>query len=217
MTEAEWLACTDPGPMLDFLCASGRASDRKFRLFGCACCRRIWDAFPDPRNRDLVAVVENRPDGNFNDPVLDAAVIASYGREPEFRDEPAYWAAWCLGRGFYTMSAAQSAFVVAIKAVSTADGQQGREAEAKVQAALLRDIIGPLPFRPVAFDPAWRTRTAVAIAQVIYDERDFSLLPVLADALEEAGCENANVLAHCRQPGEHVRGCWVVDLVLGKP
>ncbi|OAI55152.1 hypothetical protein AYO44_00105 [Planctomycetaceae bacterium SCGC AG-212-F19] len=77
-------------------------------------------------------------------------------------------------------------------------------------------IFGSLPYRSVAVDPAWRTGNVVALAQTIYDERPFDRMPILADALEDAGCTSADVLDHCRQPGEHVRGCWVVDLLLGK-
>ena len=80
---------------------------------------------------------------------------------------------------------------------------------------LIRDIFVN-PFRPVAADPAWLTETTVGIARGIYDDRAFERLPILADALEDAGCEDAELLAHCREPGTHVRGCWVVDLVLGK-
>jgi hypothetical protein len=79
----------------------------------------------------------------------------------------------------------------------------------------LRDIAGN-PFRPVAFDPSWRTEAAVALARGMYESRDFAPMPVLADALEDAGCAEPDILAHCRKPGLHVRGCWVVDLVLGK-
>lgn len=82
-------------------------------------------------------------------------------------------------------------------------------------ADLLREVWGN-PFRPVAFDPAWRTEAVVALAQQMYEARDFGPMPVLADALDDAGCANAEILAHCRGPGPHVRGCWVVDLVLGK-
>ncbi|HEY1378110.1 MAG TPA: hypothetical protein VGF55_15015 [Gemmataceae bacterium] len=84
---------------------------------------------------------------------------------------------------------------------------------------MLHDVIGPLPFRPVAVDPAWLAwnhGTVPAIARRVYDERAFHDLPILADALEDAGCTDADILAHCRQGGEHVRGCWVVDLILGK-
>ena len=81
--------------------------------------------------------------------------------------------------------------------------------------ALIRDIFGN-PFRPVSLSPEWRTSTAVALAQQMYDSRDFSAMPILADALQDAGCDNADILDHCRGPGPHVRGCWVVDLVLEK-
>jgi hypothetical protein len=83
------------------------------------------------------------------------------------------------------------------------------------QAELLREIIGN-PFRPVALDPAWRTPTVVALASQMYESRDFGAMPILADALQDAGCDNEEVLHHCRGPGPHVRGCWVLDLVLGK-
>ena len=88
-------------------------------------------------------------------------------------------------------------------------------AERGAQATLLRDIFGN-PFRPVTVDPSWLTRTVTALAKGIYHKPAFDRLPVLAEALEEAGCHDPDILAHCRRPGEHVRGCWVVDLILGK-
>jgi hypothetical protein len=114
--------------------------------------------------------------------------------------------------------------VAAHAAASVADAQAGgvgrwvlaRAAERNAQAALLRCIFGN-PFRPAAADPAWRTSTAVALARGIYDERAFDRLPILADALQDAGCENEDVLNHCRNEAQpHVRGCWAIDLVLGK-
>jgi hypothetical protein len=84
-----------------------------------------------------------------------------------------------------------------------------------LQCGLLRDVVGN-PFRPVKMDSGWRTHNTIALGQAIYDERAFERMPILADALEDAGCDNADILEHCRQPGEHCRGCWVVDLVLGK-
>jgi len=90
------------------------------------------------------------------------------------------------------------------------------------QMEILRDIAGN-PFRPVTFSPCSRTATVTNLAQTIYDDRqlpsglfDNQRMTVLADALEEAGCDNKDILDHCRSGGEHVRGCWVVDLVLGK-
>jgi hypothetical protein len=100
-------------------------------------------------------------------------------------------------------------------ALSRRHKQPGDRVEREAQTGLLRDIFGN-PFRPVTFDHAWRTPTAVALAQQMYDSRDFSAMPILADALQDAGCDNFDVLDHCREPGPHVRGCWVVDLVLGK-
>jgi hypothetical protein len=80
----------------------------------------------------------------------------------------------------------------------------------------LRDIFGN-PFRPVSFPPVWRTDTAIALARNMYESRDFSAMPILADALQDAGCDSAAILDHCRSAEQlHVRGCWVVDLVLGK-
>jgi hypothetical protein len=79
----------------------------------------------------------------------------------------------------------------------------------------LRDIVGN-PFRPVSVEPSWRASPVLDLARSIYDERAFDRLPILADALEDAGCTNADILGHCRGGGDHVRGCWVVDLVLGK-
>jgi hypothetical protein len=83
------------------------------------------------------------------------------------------------------------------------------------QCDLIRDIFGN-PFRPVTVESTWRTHNVTALAQGIYDDRAFERMPILADALEDAGCTNADILEHCRRPGEHCRGCWVVDLVLGK-
>ena len=86
----------------------------------------------------------------------------------------------------------------------------------RVCAELLREVFGN-PHRPVRFDPAWRTDTAVAIARQMYDSREFSAMPILADALQDAGCDSDELLNHCRSAtATHVRGCWVVDLVLGK-
>jgi hypothetical protein len=90
------------------------------------------------------------------------------------------------------------------------------DAEAmRSRAALLRCIVGN-PFRPGAADPAWLTPSVVALAKAIYDERAFDRLAELADALHDVGCDDAAFLAHCREPGEHVRGCWVVDTIPGK-
>jgi hypothetical protein len=85
--------------------------------------------------------------------------------------------------------------------------------EQPTQLAFLRDVVFN-PFRPVYFSPKWRTDTAVLLAQQMYDARDFSAMPILADALQDAGCDHLHILDHCRDPNQvHVRGCWVVEMV----
>jgi hypothetical protein len=78
------------------------------------------------------------------------------------------------------------------------------------------DCVFGIPFQQIIPDPAWRTSTVVALAQQMYDSRDFSAMPILGDALQDAACDHADILDHCRSAGPHVRGCWVVDLVRGK-
>lgn len=87
---------------------------------------------------------------------------------------------------------------------------------ARIRAcSIIRDIFGN-PFRPAAIEQAWRTTSVLALARQMYNTRDFSAMPILGDALEDANCVNADILTHCREEKEHVRGCWVVDLLLGK-
>jgi hypothetical protein len=216
MIEAEWLACTDWRKMLEFL--RGKASDRKLRLFACACCRRIWHLLPHEENRELVAAVEDRPDGTFYDPDLNSAIVASSGRESECGEDGAYWAVKYLGRSYYKIGALDSAVAVALKVARRMGEGVISATELATQAGLLRDVFAH-SFRPSPLDPswlAWNGGTVPKLAQAIYDDRRFSDLPILADALEEAGCTDADILTHCRSEGPHVRGCWVVDLLLGK-
>lgn len=84
------------------------------------------------------------------------------------------------------------------------------------EAALVRCIFVPALFRRVTLEPVWLTQNVLGLAQAIYHDRAFDRMPILADALEETGCKNTDILAHCRGPGPHARGCWVVDLILGK-
>jgi hypothetical protein len=104
-------------------------------------------------------------------------------------------------------------WIVAQEAADATEHLKSMEIE--YQCLAVRDIFGN-PFRPITADPKWLTSAVVGLAQAIYDERAFDRLPILGDALEESGCDVTDVLEHCRQPGEHVRGCWVVDLLLNK-
>jgi len=209
MTEQKWLACTDPQPMLDFL--RGKASDRKLRLFACACCRRIWHLLSDERSRTAVEVLEAFCEGAVTEKQLEEARSkahqASY-QPPEAIAEPVFWAA------AYVADA--PAFFVARQVVScVSDAEMQTELREPRTEHLVHDVFGN-PFRPIALDSAWLTPTVTSLAQAIYNDRAFDRLPILADALEDSGCTNADILNHCRQPGVHVRGCWAVDLVLGK-
>ena len=237
MTEAEWLACNSPPRMLEFL--RGRAGDRKVRLFAVACCRHILHLLTDDRNRIVIEVAERYADGLVPKKNLKAARRRTFqarserpctiGQDFQWGLAFAEGATDVLTEGPHE-SAQDTAYYAA---VALAYGEtQGRErderfeavhnAERLIQARLLRDIFGN-PFRPVSFDPAWRTANVVALARTVYEERelpsghlDGTRLAILADALLDAGCDNADILDHCRSEGPHVRGCWVVDLLLGK-
>lgn len=222
MTEEEWLACEDPTPMMEFL--HGKASGRKLRLFAVACCRRIWHLFTDERSRCLVEKVEQYADGlvsifdfsNAWDIHEDACATYDF-KAPYFAamfsfsdfQQTASAAAEAAGCGVWWASIPENDPIIDV--VESA----GRHAETEAQRRMLRDIFGN-PFRPLTIDACWRNPTIARLAQTIYDDRQFADLPILADALEEAGCTDAAILEHCRRPGEHVRGCWVVDLLLGK-
>jgi hypothetical protein len=88
-----------------------------------------------------------------------------------------------------------------------------QQRERSAQAAVLRDLVGPLPFRTVALDPAWLTDRVADFARTIYEQGRFEELPILADLLEDCGCTDTDLLDHCRGPGPHFRGCWALDLV----
>jgi hypothetical protein len=114
--------------------------------------------------------------------------------------------------GFFAESAWRGEFLASYSSA----GDPHPEAWDSAFANLLREVFGN-PHRPVRFDPAWRTDTAVAIARQMYDSREFGAMPILADALQDAGCNSDELLNHCRSAtAAHVRGCWVVDLVLGR-
>jgi hypothetical protein len=117
----------------------------------------------------------------------------------------------------------QSQVLNIVTAAATNDDRNAAWGAAAAAFPMLQQDLIPLiqclfadPVRPVAFDPAWRTSTAVELARQMYESRGFANMPILADSLQDAGCANEDVLTHCRGPGPHVRGCWVVDLVLGK-
>jgi hypothetical protein len=245
MTEAEWLTCTDPQPMLQFLKRGivglvddlptpaareairkfllGRVVHRKRALFACACCRRIWPLLEDDRTRRAIEVTERSADGLATNEELAAAQsgaleardtvgVAKKG-EDRAAIHTARVAAHAVWEAVWFEIDRATAELAVVETWGGISSDLGRAHQS--QAALLHDIIGN-PFRPMTIDPAWLTPTVRQLAELMYQERAFDRLPILADALEDAGCDNPDILKHCRSGGEHVRGCWVVDLVLGK-
>jgi hypothetical protein len=239
MTEQEWLVWDHPHSMLSSLL--GKVSERKLRLFAAACCRRIWHLLIDRRSRVYIEVSERYADNKATSNELLVAHAASevhqqavYNSLEGFAASAAHYVSADLGeylrhrtepRGsnwtiepqpeIVAVNAAEAAAYTKAENNQYATFDADLRTEYAGQTALLRCIIGN-PFRPVTLSPAWQTANVIALAQAIYDERAFDRMPILGDALEEAGCDNADILNHCRQPGEHVRGCWVIDLLLGK-
>ena len=220
MTEAEWLVATELSPMLAFL--RGKASDRKLRLFGLDCCRLVI-ALLDPRGLKAVGAAERYADGLCSPEELEAARLVANEAFCEFDDRQGSESAanavesLCHAEGLSDLLNDVARETAALSMYS--QPQHLKRATRRIrrlnQCRHLRDIFGN-PFRPVAFSPAWRTDTAVSLARQMYESRQFGAMPILADALQDAGCDNDGVLNHCRGDGAHVRGCWVVDLVLGK-
>jgi hypothetical protein len=242
MTEAEWLACNEPDPMLAFM--RRRLTQRKLRLFAVACCRHVWEGMT-PYGRLAVEVAERFADGQ-PDRQERAAARAGVNKDA---DAAGRWNG-AMACGFFVVdhSAWKAANVVACNAsgarppkawleaskISDAGrrpsralqcaSRKGWEAvdriEAIAQSRFLRDMI---PFHRASIDAAvlvCNHNTIVRLAQAAYENRilpagtlDNSLLAILADALEEAGCAEQEIFMHLRRGGEHYRGCWVVDLV----
>jgi hypothetical protein len=220
MTEQGWLGCIELEPMLTFL--QDKGSERKRRLFAVACCRRIWHRLKDKRSRTAVTVAERYADGLATDEDRKTALAESEraymdAGEDDAAEGAASFAAHANeepeipGSDFAEQAASEAAF---------ASSHHQRSAAA--QMALLRDIFGN-PYRAAISVHPWVTPTAHLIAQAAYDLRKLPAghlepdrLAVLSDALEEAGCADAAILDHLRSPGPHVRGCWSLDLILGK-
>jgi hypothetical protein len=240
VTEAEWLAATDSEPMSVFLRRA--TSDRKMRLFACACCRAVWPAFTEPSGRRSVDVAEQFADGLIDRPELRAA--HAQAEAAGFLELLAWRASDPVARIAAEAAAVDSATVHAALTAAGYPAQlwsgdpadqihrdgpcgEGACAEYRRRAAdLLRCIFGN-PFRIApTVDSAWliwQGGTAQQLARAVYKERhlpegtlDPYRLALLADALEDAGCSDAALLGHLRGPGPHVRGCWALDLISGR-
>ena len=205
MTDSEWQSASEPHAMLESLQRSGRPSARKLRLFAVACSRRMWDWIDTP-GRMAVEVAERFADGSAGPEELRAARLACQGAGSQ-----AAWYAAATNPAIAARNAARSA-----QAGAANHPLVGSEVdELLAQAQLLREIFGNrLPHSSA--EPSWLTPSVVTMAQAIYDQRAFDRLPEIACVLEDAGCANQEIFGHCRGPGPHYRGCWVVDTLLGR-
>jgi hypothetical protein len=214
MTEIEWETGTDPTPMLQFV--RGKMSDRKLRLFAAAAFGRLAALLPDPRQRRGIEVLEQLGEGTI---ALDACRgVASGVRHAIPPDEWSPGSPPPIAHSHYTALMLYREFCsssIAVHAVHAADGLADGVEERREQARLMRCIFGN-PFRSRSVDARRLGPAVVSLARTIYAGRAFDRLPILAEALEATGCDDNELLAHCRSEGPHVRGCWVIDAVLRK-
>jgi hypothetical protein len=220
MNELDWLQSQDPAAMLRLVSRPSSAgaaplmSERKFRLLACACCREIWTVL-DERRREIVETAECYADGTLAQFKAAGHINQGIRREEEFRGGlRADYVSWALSRDGRPSSGGR--FLWPDAEAGTAIGAVRRSMAAK----FIREIAGN-PFRRVQL-PLVRSEIR-AIAETACEERilpsghlDAVRLAVLADALEESGCTDADLLGHLRSPGLHVRGCWALDLILNR-
>jgi hypothetical protein len=229
--KAAWFEATSPAPMLAHLKA--KATDRKLLLFATACCRQAWHFVSDPRLPRLLATLEKAADK----PLTARGRAGAQDRCFTVADSDLDDMQQCLGYELWhalkppgersTSSIGEWAAAAygydarGPEKKSNRRGtdrkfQRGKAAERARQVALVRDLFGD-PFSRARLAPAWRTATAIAVAQQMYDAREFGAAPILADALQDAGCDHDGLLSHLRDTAApHHRGCWAVDWVLGK-
>jgi hypothetical protein len=227
MTEAVWLAAADQERMLWFLKGKGKASERKFRLFAVACCLNARHLLKKKCGEQAIELAEQFADGAaelsdlliaYSDINYWIRNINDFHRNIHQNDQAWAWVAVLravsTGGCFYGRHWEREDYNTVECAVDAME-YVARATAWNAKSDLIHCSFGN-PFRPLTVDPSWLTSTVLAFASQMYESRDFSPMPILADALQDAGCDNDDVLNHCRQPGEHVKGCWVVDLLLGK-
>jgi hypothetical protein len=241
MTEAEWPQCDNPALMTVYLFQRPGPSDRKVRLLACAYSRKIMHLLTEDRSRRAIEVTERNVDGtttatelaeayaqardawntarlrmqriepgkNKRKAALEAAAlqVPVWVAQPDAARRDRHW----LGAILVQVREALHSRLPGTDEERHAKRLRMRQSSCR----LIREVFGN-PFRPVPVDPAWLMPGVVELARTIYDDRAFDRMPQLADRLEESGCHDPDIIGHCRQPGEHVRGCWVVDALLGK-
>jgi hypothetical protein len=218
LSEADWMEQGNPEVAWNTLRVE--LNERQQRLLACACCRRVLSLLDDPVAVAALDAAERFADGDGAPDIV--AAMHRYHRGPQ-DGVAAIWAAEALSvllRGYFSPSARNLSEAVAraARADRDAHGDMDWRAARRRQVGYLCDLRGR-HFYSVDFDPLWgnwHDGLVVVMAQMIFEKRRFSEMPVLADALEDAGCDNADIPAHCRSTREHVRGCWVIDELMGK-
>jgi hypothetical protein len=201
MTEAQWLACEDPEALLARAEQNGRTSQRVFRLF----CAAFWGWHERHWKDNRVMGAANRE--LLRERVEKLEQWVETGVPPKFLERNV---------SFFNARARVAASDTARLGREWLPLEWGGPEVPVVICSLIRDVFGN-PFRRVKVNRVWLTSTVVALARQMYESRDFGTMPILADALQDAGCTNDDILSHCRDAhATHVRGCWVLDLVLGK-
>ena len=227
MAEAEWRTCGSR-IFMRFQLRQQRRSLHRWVKFNLACVDRVRELISDERITHLIDSLERcRADSDIY-PLLSTtpsreevdareAIRELWRRHYDPRRSARIAAARAVLSAKWPTFATSEMVAIAVRRWGRSRlNRRWRDEERIAHCSLLRDIFGN-PFRPVAFAPEWRTDTAVAFARTMYESRDFSAMPILADALQDAGCDSDDILAHCRDTSlTHVRGCWVADLVLGK-
>ncbi len=237
MIETDWLTGEDPQAMLEHLRRTRRihrtpAGKRKLRLFLCACFRQLWDFLPDPRTRAVIELAERLADGPFDSETLNVIeesantahweAVAAILREGS---QASRWKASIAHLADQVRLALEpdpwrgaGSTAVQIDHLTLSNPLLAALAGPAVRACLVREVFGN-PFYPTVPDVIWlewNDGTVWRMARTIYNDHCFDDLPILADALEDAGCTESDLLDHCRSGGIHVRGCWAVDLLLGR-
>ncbi len=241
MTEILWQESTDPDELLEFLVDV--LSERKLRLFACACCRELAHLVTEEHCLAALFAAEAAADDMLDSTALKEAWLQAHQHKPIFRD--ANWAACWVAAPTVVQAIARTSMYVARELAEIAGQEAQNQARAAVcsgapedrtnqawddynsfvedavnevrkqQGLLLRDIAGN-PYRPLVLAETWKTPTVRGVAQNIYEEHRFAEVVILADALEEAGCDDESVLNHLRSATKHVRGCYVIDAILEK-
>jgi hypothetical protein len=248
MTEQEWLTCSEPGPMVHHLRDHGamyrtrwqgwvaarhwRTSERKLRLFACACCRRVAARMAGPEALAVIEAAEAHADGRCDLAAVERALAVvdraeqARARVLEARSGPPMENSRCAFAALSCLAAADLERVVTVVHFASLALQRSvihttdkGSFEGPAQACLLREIVGN-PFVPPRIDPAWLSWNEGIVehmARTIHQDRAYQDMPILADALADAGCRDETILGHCRDEGTvHAMGCWVLDLLTGR-